>query len=59
MILVDTTQVQDDEDLFKILKRAYRHEVGEFQWWLSLRTIVKIKFVQVRTLTQVIEINLT
>jgi hypothetical protein len=47
MIHVNTAQVQDDEDLFKTLKRAYRHEVGEIQWWISMRTITRIRFVQV------------
>ena len=47
MIPVNTARVQDDEELFKTLKRAYRHEVGEIQWWLSMRTITGIRFVQV------------
>jgi hypothetical protein len=47
MIPVNTAQVHDDEDLFKTLKRAYRHEVGEIQWWISMRTITRIRFVQV------------
>ncbi|PMD60835.1 uncharacterized protein K444DRAFT_381222 [Hyaloscypha bicolor E] len=46
MISVNIAQVQDDEDLFKTLKRAYRHEVGEIQWWISMRTITRIRFVQ-------------
>jgi hypothetical protein len=47
MIPVNTAQIQDGEDLFKTLKRAYCHEVGEIQWWISMRTITRIRFVQV------------
>jgi hypothetical protein len=49
MVLANIAQIQGDEELFKALKKAYRQEVREFQWWFSMRMIVKIRFVQVRS----------
>jgi len=47
MVQVNISLVKDDEALFKTLKKTYRQEIGEFQWWFAMRTIIKIRFVQV------------
>jgi len=47
MLPVDITRIKDDEALFIALKTAYRQEIGVFQWWFCMRTIVGIKFVHV------------
>jgi hypothetical protein len=47
MVAINTILVEDDEALFKALRTAYRQEIGIFQWWFSMRTIIGIRFVHV------------